>query len=355
MPARLATIFLLALASTGWALQIDLDYSLDQANGDFFGQHQVAKDALAKAASDISQLITTSLGAVTQNHFVGTSGPATATLDMYASITNPATNTPFNVDPVTLAANHVTIYVGMRKLTGSTLGVGGPGGAGYNLSYGGGTATQESTAFVNARNAAATVYQRGAGPVIGRITGNFDATTPINLPYGSLVGSLAFDNDTNNDNVVDDFARMDAYWHFDATTLPLATQNDFYSVALHEMLHSLGFGLSETWNSKASGTTWSGTNAKALNGNSGLNLVASGHIDQNIMSTRLFDGAAQEPVMTPAITVGERKYLTAMDAAFLKDLNYMVPEPASAGLLTLGAGLALSARPRRITASPRGS
>ena len=347
MKARFAVLLLLVLASPAWALQIDLDFSIDQANGDFFGQHQVAKTALLAAANDIDTLINSGLGAVTQNHFVGTSGGATATLDMNASFTNPATGADVTVNPVSLAANHVTVYVGMQKLTGTTLGEGGTGSAGYQLTYGGGTTAQQSAAFVSAQNAAAAVYQRGAGPVVGRITGNFNGTTPVNLPFGALFGSVWFDNDTNNDNVVDDFATLNAYWHFDASTLPSANQNDFYSVALHELLHSIGFGTSETWDLQASGTTWSGANAKALNGGSGLNLVDTGHINQNVMSTRLFDGAAQEPVMTPSITTGERKYLTAMDAAFLRDLNYVtVPEPASFALLLLGAGLALGRRRR---------
>lgn len=352
MKGRFATLILLALASPAWALQIDLDFSIDQANGNFFGQHLVAKTALLTAANDINSLINSGLAAVTQNHFVGTSGGATVNLDMNASFTNPATDASVVVDPVSLAANHVTVYVGLRKLGGTTLGEGASDGAGYQVSYGGGTTAQQSAAFVSARNAAAAVYQRGAGPVIGRITGNFGTSTPVNLPYGALFGSLWFDDDTNNDGTVDDFATMSAYWHFDATTLPSQNQNDFYSVALHELLHTIGFGTSETWNLQASGTTWSGANAKALNGGSGLNLVESGHINQNVISTRLFDGTAQEPVMTPAITTGERKYLTAMDAAFLRDLNYgVVPEPASFALLITGAGLALSARWRRPTFS----
>ena len=356
MKCRFAILVLLALASSAGALQIDLDFSIDQANGDFFGQHQVAKTALLTAANDINSLITSGLGALTQNHFVGTSGGATVNLDMNSSFTNPATDAGVVVDPVSLAANHVTVYVGLRKLGGTTLGEGAADGAGYHLSYGGGTAAQQSAAFVSARNAAATVYQRGAGPVIGRITGNFDPTTPVNLPYGALFGSVWFDDDTNNDGTVDDFARMSAYWHFDATTLPSQNQNDFYSVALHELLHTIGFGTSETWNLQASGTTWSGTHAKALNGGSGLNLVESGHINQNVMSMRLFDGAAQEPVMTPAITTGERKYLTAMDAAFLRDLNYLtIPEPASLALLLTGAALALGRRRRTTSSSARWS
>lgn len=352
MTPRTVASILLALASPAWALQIDLDFTFDQMNGDFFGQHQVAKDALWAAANDISALINSSLGAVTQNEFVRTSGGATVTLNMDASFTDPSTGAQVILDPVSLPANHVTIYVGMRKLPEDTLGVGGPNGAGYGVLAGGGTAAQRSAAFLSAQNAAATIYQRGAGPVIGRITGNFDGTA-VNLPFGALVGSLWFDNDTNNDNAVDSFSMLDAFWHFDSTTLPLATQNDFYSVAMHEMLHSIGFGTSETWNLKTSGTTWNGPNAKQLNGGSGLNLIEDGHIDQDVMSTRLFDGVAQEPLMTPFITTGERKYLTAMDAAFLRDLNYStIPEPATFGLVTAGAMLVLGSR-RRAASSAR--
>lgn len=357
MKARLASLVLLAAAAPAWAFQIDLDYTYDVANGDFFGQHPVAKHALQAAANDINALIASQLGAVTQSQFVGTSGPATVTLKLKGSFTEPSTGADVVLDPVSLAADHVTIYVGMRKLADSTLGTGGPGAASLGTLTSGGTITQQSAAYRNAQDAAKAVYQRGAGPVIGRLVGAYNANTQVDLPYGALVGNLWFDNDTDDNNVVDDFSLLDAYWHFDATTMPLATQNDFYSVALHELLHSIGLGTSETWHLQANGTTWSGAHARALNGGSGLNLVENGHIDRDIMSVRLFDSAMQEPVMTPFITTGTRKYLTAMDAAFLMDLNYIIiPEPASFALLIMGAGVALGTRrrrPRGTTACPR--
>jgi hypothetical protein len=40
------------------------------------------------------------------------------------------------------------------------------------------------------------------------------------------------------------------------------------------------------------------------------------------MSTNALTGAAQEAVMDPSITQGTRKYLTALDLAFLRDIGY---------------------------------
>jgi hypothetical protein len=47
------------------------------------------------------------------------------------------------------------------------------------------------------------------------------------------------------------------------------------------------------------------------------------------MSTSIVDGAPQEVVMDPSITQGSRKYLTALDLAFLRDIGYatIIPDP----------------------------
>ena len=47
------------------------------------------------------------------------------------------------------------------------------------------------------------------------------------------------DNDGSQDSILD----MDDYWHFDHTLDPASGKNDFYSVAVHEILHTMGFGL----------------------------------------------------------------------------------------------------------------
>ena len=155
-----------------------------------------------------------------------------------------------------------------------------------------------------------------------------------------MLGSLSF-NSTST-------------FHYDSTTPVGAGENDFYSVALHELIHSIGFGTSETWTSLHSGTTWTGSNVIALEG-TGANLVSAdgGHIAEGRMSTRITNGTAQEAAMDPSLTVGTRKSLTQLDLAFLRDLGFTtIPEPAPS-VLGFGAGIVLLVtRRRKVAAEP---
>jgi hypothetical protein len=64
------------------------------------------------------------------------------------------------------------------------------------------------------------------------------------------------------------------------------------------------------------------------------------------MSPRVKDGVLQEAVMDPSILTGTRKYLTQMDLAFLRDLNYVtIPEPSTVALCV--SGLLCIGRQRR--------
>jgi hypothetical protein len=49
----------------------------------------------------------------------------------------------------------------------------------------------------------------------------------------------------HNNGTTDSASLLDSYWHYDHTSPVAAGQNDFYSVALHELLHSIGFGSSD--------------------------------------------------------------------------------------------------------------
>jgi len=184
--------------------------------------------------------------------------------------------------------------------------------------------------------------------VIGSLNGTFLGSS-YSLIYGVLAGSIWFDSDTNNDSIVDSPSTLDAAWHFDHLTPVAGGKNDFYSVALHELLHAVGFGSSQTWDGLRTGTTWSGPEAMAQNGGSGTSLLDAGgaHIREGLMSTRLLDGVAQEALMDPTLTTGSRKYLTQIDLAFLRDLNFQtVPEPSFAILLLIGAAILGSSRRR---------
>jgi hypothetical protein len=228
----------------------------------------------------------------------------------------------------------------MRELAGSTLGQGGPGGAGVSVSGGGNPS--EWPGAMSAANAAGTAQRmRDGGPHISTIS----TTVPLGGVNGTLtvncapsVTNLWFDIDTDNNLATDSDATLNAAWHFDWSTPVASGKSDFYSVALHEMLHGLGMGTSLSWTNNVSGSDWLGAEAIALHG-SGTGLVNGGHI-ANVSSPRLSDGVLQDVVMSGSLAVGTRKTLTQLDLAFLRDINWQtIPEPSAAGLLLVAAGL----------------
>jgi hypothetical protein len=322
------------MGGTVRAITIQLDYSLDTTG--FFTNNPTAKAALEAAAGDISAAILPSLGAVSTDVFVGTNGASTVTIDWGLSFEHPATGVAQTLSSFSFPADAVRIYVGARNLSGNTLGQGGPGGASFGIE----TSTfpgQLAGALTAAQNLSNATMLRGRGPVIGSFQGTVGGA-PYDLGYGAMVGNLWFDSDTNNDGFTDTSAQLNAAWHFNHTTTPAAGKDDFYSVALHELLHAIGFGVSDTWDSLVSGNNWLGAAAIAQAG-SGIGLVSPGHVASGVMSVRLSDGLPQEVVMDPTLTQGTRKSLTQLDLAFLRDLGYItVPEPRSSLFLLVGLG-----------------
>ncbi len=336
--ASFAAIF--ALVSSAHAVVLVVDYTYD--SGNFFNTNLTAKAALEAAAQDISNAITSSLGPVTTDEYISTNGNTTATFNWSIDFNNPTTNAPESLATFNAAANQITLFAGMRSLPGSTLGVGGGTGAAFTIGAQstGNPATEWAGAVAGAESLSNAAMLRGGGPVMGTLSGSmtFGATANYSLQYGALFGTLSMDSDVGT------------VWHYDHTTAVGGGENDFYSVALHEMLHAIGIGTSDTWESKTSGTSWTGTNVINLMG-SGTGLIDAGgaHIANGTMSTRISDGLAQEAVMDPTITVGTRKSLTELDLAFLRDLGYTtvsaVPEPSRTLLLLVGVcGLFLARR-----------
>jgi len=334
------------------AVMINLDYSHDT----YFSGNPTGKSALDAAAEDISAAITSSLSAITTDVFTGSNnsnlsnGPTTATFNWKALYNNPTNNASEEISVPTIAADQITVFVGVMNLTDDTLGMGGPAGAHFQLS-GRGFGDEWVGAIADAEFQSNTAMQRGAGPLIASSSGNATlsgTTASWTLNIGPIYGRLTFDVDRDNNGTMDDAATLDNFWHFDHTTPVASGKSDLYTVALHEILHAIGIGTSTTWHNFVSGTTWTGTEVTALLG-SGADLIASdeGHIANSTMSVRLSDHTAQEAVMDPDITLGKRKTLTLLDLAFLRDLGYQtVPEPAT-GTLVLLAMMILSMDNRR--------
>src|SRR6185312_5957657 len=141
-------------------------------------------------------------------------------------------STPVTVNNLTVPANTLIVYVGDEDLSGqSDLGVGGPGGV--------------SSSGVPAWNT--LVSTRGEAGAA--------ATPPTD--FGPWGGSITFDNSSS------------AHWSFVGTAgLPAAGTNDFLSVALHELGHALGIGVSPAWSTyvDASTHTFTGPHAVASYG-----------------------------------------------------------------------------------------
>lgn len=345
-------------------LNIVLDYTYDISDGgDFFGNNSSAFSALEQAATDLETYITTTLDAISSDPIVGNFGGSSFEIDARYSFTNPVTGASVDLfDTASLGFDEFRIYVGTRNLSGSTLGQGGPGGVGF-ATTGSGFEGEWINTVANAESQFNTQYQRGGGPTfssfldrsstLGSTTANYD------LIFGPSLGHLWFDVDSDNNGVTDDSVTLGNYWHFDHTVDPASGKNDFYSVALHEMLHALGIGTADTWDDNVVETggamdDWSGPSAISEFGTGNALIDGdSGHIAEDVMSTTVVGSDMQEVVMDPNIIVGTRKELTRLDLAFLEDIGWdvtytAIPEPRIYGLaLGLGALGLIRLRRRR--------
>jgi hypothetical protein len=186
--------------------------------------------------------------------------------------------TPFVANPQTdISDTFVTdtpiddllVFVGSRAFGGSTLAQGGPSGFFTNES---------------------------------RYTGsNFE-------PW---IGSIGFDANTK--------------WFFDpslntADDIP-GDAYDFYSVALHELAHVLGFGTAQAFDNLISGSNFNGDRTKAVNGGQSVPLEPApdlGHIETGYRINGV------EPLMLATTSTGVRNFPTSVDIAALANIGYIV-------------------------------
>ncbi|GEM_PF-1198032 len=257
---------------------IVFDYTYDSSG---FLNPQARRDVLETAASVYESRITDDLTAISP------SGSNTWT----AVFNNPSTNTQVNRSNLNVPADTIIVYVGARNLT-SGLGLGGPGGF----------SAFATPAFV------ANLQTRGETGVDPNSTNDTD--------YALWGGTIAFDNAST--------------WNFSLDP-PTTGQNDFYSVALHELGHILGLGTAESFENKINGSKqFIGAKSVATFGGpipmntDQFGNLDDGHFAPNTQSTLPGTSTTQEVALDPQLTTGTRKYLTDLDWAAIDDLGWDV-------------------------------
>jgi hypothetical protein len=317
----MAAAFFGLMVSAVPAIEMRLDFRHDPV----FQSNQQAVAAIEAAAADISFAITSSLGAIEADSFTGQSGDTSATFDLQFIYRNPTSGLTETIDPTVIGADEIVVFVGAEPLSGGVLGSAGPGLALLDISAAG-PPDNWAAAVDIAEELANQVLERGRGPIVGSLNGGptyAGVESEFQLRFGFSHSDLSLDADKDNDGVMESAENLEDYWHFDHTTPVPPQKFDFYSVALHELMHAIGFGPSQTWDGFVAGTRWSGENVIEFLG-TGRNVL---HFDENHiavgkMSTRISDGASQVAALAPDVPLGMRKSLTLLDLAFLRDLNF---------------------------------
>jgi hypothetical protein len=272
------------------AITIRFDYSFD-SSGFFASPDRQA--ALQRAADAIGPRLADNLAAIVPG------GLNT----WQASVFDPATNSTVTVPNPTIRANELVVYVAGAPLGSSELG----------LATTGGYSASGTRAWLD------TVRARGQAGALA---------TP-KTDYSTWGGMITFDNRAN--------------WNF-STANPAVNQYDFTSVATHELMHILGFGLGEpAFTRNIVNGQFVGPAVEAVAG--GPVPVTDNPPDHWAPGTN-WNG--QPSPMQPALPAGERRTMTPLDYAALEDIGWdltsvAAPSPAPVAAAPAPVGAAVSA------------
>ena len=142
-----------------------------------------------------------------------------------ADFNDPSTGLSTGLVDLVVPADTMVVFVGTRDLAGAAIGSAGPGSFFVSGSADWGT----------------TVATRGQGNTSGASADDFG-------PWG---GTVAIDDTVS--------------WNLDHTVDPQGSENDLYSVLIHEFGHVFGVGTADSWFNQVAGGTFNGSAASIAN------------------------------------------------------------------------------------------
>ena len=309
---RLWSAWLAACLAAGPAdaITIEVDYGYDTSQ--FFGVGNPqgpaagaqARAALEAAAGYFTAILDDSFSPISvPAPFLSGVSDGIVTWQWTSAFNHPSTGNPVSLAGQTLAADEYVVFAGARNL--SSTGLSSPGGYSWTTNFSGSFSFAEVAQINSITNAFQDQVERR-----GESSG-----------FARWGGTVSFDTIPPTP------------WHFDHSVMPSAGSLDFYSVALHELAHSLGFGASNEWDQWVTGLAFHGPNAQASYG-AAVPLADAGHWAGEIASVVFGGSASQAPLMSSVAPNGLRTLFTDLDGAGMTDIGWtIVPEPASAVLL----------------------
>ena len=247
-----------------FAVNIVFDYSLDTAG---FFSDPARKAILDQAAAEVTGTLTDTLTEIIPS----------GTDTWNVTFNDPSTGIATSIADPTIPEDTIVVYAGAYDLPNGVLGIG--GFAGYN--------STGSTTFVN------NIKSRG----------NTGALRTKPTDFAPFAGSLAFDTAESY------------YFNSDISGIQ-PTENDFLSVAEHELTHILGITRAPSFQRSTQNHKFYGANSVALYGTQVPLTNDDGHFAEGTNVGGL------EALMDPTITTGTRKTITPLDFAALADTGW---------------------------------
>lgn len=284
-------------------IDIVLDYTYD--NGFLSGANIGRRAVLEAAASVYEARLQDQLTAITSS---GGNQADFAFLNPYT----PVDALPEFIYGASIAANQVRIYVaGSNDLNAGISYIKAPDGTILGTASLGTTFAAGDQAFID------NATSRGQAGALGPKASQTD--------WGFWGGSISFDTAAN--------------WHYDSNAGATGSFSgfDFYSAALHEIGHILGFGKAPSYSNLVVNGQFTGATVVALTGSAQpLNGADLAHWQNGLQ----FGG--QINAMNPVLSDGQRLKATELDFAALNDLGWEVspvPEADTWAMMLAALGM----------------